>query len=450
MSPRLDGLLYRLPVSRYSFSLSLSLSLTLPLSSNAVGTIILACAGSLPGYWTAVFTIDTIGRKPLQVFGFFILTVVFCVLGFAFHRLSETSMLALYVVAQFFFNWGPNTTTFVVPGECFPTRYRSTGHGLSAAMGKLGAIVAQVFSVPILSRDSPPQCNTHSDSVACSPWLGRLMQIFALFMLCGTVVSLLLVPETKGITLEELAGEAPTSYNAGSNGSIIGVPAATATAAATAATAATGRFGRFGRFSRFSRLTWRPFAGGQPAGFHYPRIGGAGNGRPRNLFHLHHRYRHNNGSAYDEDRGDVPRIGIMTSPEIAARDAARPDASRGSSSNRWHISSRRQLLPGGHNRNRDTASTLGGSPMPQPALASSAGGSPKMSGDGEHSSDSGARAGGLSPPPAPPPAVMAARTGAGGAAVFPGWGAGWGRIDRGGYGTPLEDIWLQDVGSLLK
>jgi PHS family inorganic phosphate transporter-like MFS transporter len=47
-------------------------------------------------------------------------------------------------LANFFQNFGPNSTTFVIPGEAFPTRYRSTGHGISAACGKLGAIVAQV------------------------------------------------------------------------------------------------------------------------------------------------------------------------------------------------------------------------------------------------------------------------------------------------------------------
>jgi PHS family inorganic phosphate transporter-like MFS transporter len=50
----------------------------------------------------------------------------------------------LYCLANFFQNFGPNTTTFIVPGEAFPTRYRSTAHGISAASGKLGAIVAQV------------------------------------------------------------------------------------------------------------------------------------------------------------------------------------------------------------------------------------------------------------------------------------------------------------------
>jgi hypothetical protein len=51
----------------------------------------------------------------------------------------------LYCLANFFQNFGPNVTTFVIPGEVFPTRYRSTGHGFSAACGKLGAIVAQVI-----------------------------------------------------------------------------------------------------------------------------------------------------------------------------------------------------------------------------------------------------------------------------------------------------------------
>ena len=51
----------------------------------------------------------------------------------------------LYCLANFFQNFGPNVTTFVIPGEVFPTRYRSTAHGLSAACGKLGAIVAQVI-----------------------------------------------------------------------------------------------------------------------------------------------------------------------------------------------------------------------------------------------------------------------------------------------------------------
>ena len=38
-------------------------------------------------------------------------------------------------------NWGPNATTFVIPAELFPTKWKSTGHGISAAAGKAGAII---------------------------------------------------------------------------------------------------------------------------------------------------------------------------------------------------------------------------------------------------------------------------------------------------------------------
>jgi PHS family inorganic phosphate transporter-like MFS transporter len=178
------------------------------LRNNAVGNLVLVCAGSIPGYWLSVLTIDTIGRKPIQIIGFFLLTVIFTTIGFAHAHLSTGGLFALYVFAQLFFNFGPNTTTFIIPGECFPTRYRSTGHGLSAAMGKIGAIVAQVMAQPLMTKGAPADCTGN----ACSPWLHHIMQIFALFMLCGMLVSFL-VPETKGRTLEELAGESSTALD---------------------------------------------------------------------------------------------------------------------------------------------------------------------------------------------------------------------------------------------
>ena len=113
------------------------------LYNSAVGNLILICAGSLPGYWASVATVDTVGRKPIQLMGFTILTILFCVIGFAYHKLSDHGLLGLYIICQFFCNFGPNVTTFIVPGECFPTRYRSTAHGISAASGKIGAIIAQ-------------------------------------------------------------------------------------------------------------------------------------------------------------------------------------------------------------------------------------------------------------------------------------------------------------------
>lgn len=167
---------------------------------NAVGNLILICAGAIPGYWMTVATVDTIGRKPIQLLGFIILTIVFIVIGFAYEPMkkSHNGLLGLYVIAQFFFNFGPNATTFIVPGECFPTRYRSTSHGISAASGKVGAIIAQCVFGPLVHKGAKDPSQ--------SPWLNHVMQIFALFMLCGCFTTLL-IPETKRKTLEQLSGE---------------------------------------------------------------------------------------------------------------------------------------------------------------------------------------------------------------------------------------------------
>lgn len=65
-------------------------------------------------------------------------------------------------------------------------------------MGKLGAVIAQVFFAPMIKRGA-----THENP---TPWIHGVMQIFALFMFLGCLTSLL-VPEGKTARLEELAGE---------------------------------------------------------------------------------------------------------------------------------------------------------------------------------------------------------------------------------------------------
>lgn len=98
-----------------------------------------------------------------------------------------------------------------MPGECFPTRYRSTSHGISAASGKIGAIIAQVLIGPLRVRGATAE--------NASPWLNHVMEIYALFMFLGIFFTFL-IPETKRKTLEELAGEVPgtPNYDAVSSG----------------------------------------------------------------------------------------------------------------------------------------------------------------------------------------------------------------------------------------
>lgn len=47
-------------------------------------------------------------------------------------------------------NFGPNTMTFVVPGEIFPPEVKATCHGISAACGKLGDLLTHKLFIAFI------------------------------------------------------------------------------------------------------------------------------------------------------------------------------------------------------------------------------------------------------------------------------------------------------------
>jgi len=168
--------------------------------NKALGNLIIAAIGTVPGYWVSVSLIEKIGRKPIQLMGFAVIGTCLAVIAIFFHKIvnySKTLFFVIYIICQFFFNFGPNMTTFVIPSEVFPTRFRTTAHGLSAASGKLGAIIAAHSFGVIKDIGGAPGSNN---------FIQGLFGILAFMMLLGFIVSTFL-PETKGKTLEELAGE---------------------------------------------------------------------------------------------------------------------------------------------------------------------------------------------------------------------------------------------------
>jgi len=58
-----------------------SLGVYQSLKNVSVGNIILAVGGLIPGYWATFLFIDSWGRKPIQLMGFFILTILFIIMG---------------------------------------------------------------------------------------------------------------------------------------------------------------------------------------------------------------------------------------------------------------------------------------------------------------------------------------------------------------------------------
>ncbi|KAK6332232.1 Inorganic phosphate transporter pho84 [Orbilia brochopaga] len=153
------------------------------LMKNALGNLIIAVAGYVPGYFFTIGFIEILGRKPIQIGGFLITALLFGTLAGGYNDIGKGGKFVLFALAQFFFNFGPNATTFIVPAEVFPSRVRGFAHGLSAAVGKLGAILSAILF----------------------NWLAQykigLPNVLWIFFACnilGAVITFFFIPETKG------------------------------------------------------------------------------------------------------------------------------------------------------------------------------------------------------------------------------------------------------------
>jgi MFS family permease len=146
---------------------------------------------AVPGYALAVLRMDRIGHKRLQLVGFTVMAVAFLALG-AIPQLTATVVpfLLVFGLSYFFVEFGPNTTTFVLPSEVFPVSMRTTGHGIAAGVGKLGAFIG-VFLVPQLQRHIG---------------LRGMLLVAACASVLGFSLSLVL-PEPARRTLEDVSGE---------------------------------------------------------------------------------------------------------------------------------------------------------------------------------------------------------------------------------------------------
>lgn len=153
-----------------------------------------------PGYFTAVALIDRLGRKLIQIQGFVMMAVIYLIVqsvmivsgtkveGFL---IPASVAFLIYALSFFFIDFGPNTTTFVIPAEVYPVRLRTTGHGISAASGKLGAAIT-TYLFPLLLKQFG---------------IKDILIMLAVVSIIGALLTVLFVPEPKNKTLEEASRE---------------------------------------------------------------------------------------------------------------------------------------------------------------------------------------------------------------------------------------------------
>jgi PHS family inorganic phosphate transporter-like MFS transporter len=125
------------------------------LSSTARKSLILASI-ALPGYFVAALLMGKqtlcITQTPRYVMmqGFAAMGILYLVIGinWSYLRHYPAVLIFLYGMTFFFANYGPNTTTFILPSLLYSPEHRTTWNGISAACGKLGALVGASLFAP--------------------------------------------------------------------------------------------------------------------------------------------------------------------------------------------------------------------------------------------------------------------------------------------------------------
>lgn len=153
----------------------------------SVSLLVFAFA-AFPGYLLAAFGMDRWGRKFIQMLGFSLMAASF--IGIALVGGAGQGLVLfviLYCANYFFTEFGPNTTTFVLPSEIFPVSVRTTCHGIAATIGKVGAAVG-TFSFPLLQARFG---------------LPGPMWVAGITCVAGLAVTWVLLPEPNGLALED-------------------------------------------------------------------------------------------------------------------------------------------------------------------------------------------------------------------------------------------------------
>ncbi|MCL6436892.1 MAG: MFS transporter [Leptolyngbyaceae cyanobacterium HOT.MB2.61] len=150
----------------------------------------------IAGFLIAIGCIERVGRIQLQIMGFLGMAGGLVILTLSnLLSLEKGWAIALVFIGFFVFNLmmnaGPNSTTFLLSGEVFPTSIRASGAGFAAAVAKAGAVLG-TFALPILQR---------------SIGVPALLLLLAFICVVAAVMTYLFRVETMGRSLEEVSVE---------------------------------------------------------------------------------------------------------------------------------------------------------------------------------------------------------------------------------------------------
>ncbi|OLN28813.1 MFS transporter [Desulfosporosinus metallidurans] len=151
--------------------------------------VIIMTLAQIPGYFSAAYFVDRIGRKP---------TLALYVLGTAvtayfFGQGSTAAVILTMGSLMSFFNLGAWGIIYTYTPELYPTRTRATGSGWAAGFGRIGGILAPIVVGKMIGKY---HLGTRTVFI-----------LFALVLVAVVLNVLILGEETKGQSLEDLAAK---------------------------------------------------------------------------------------------------------------------------------------------------------------------------------------------------------------------------------------------------
>lgn len=158
--------------------------------SAAKGAALLDCL-LIVGFVAAVLFADRVSRIRLQIVGF-----IGCAVGLGLAALSLNTTAPLqtiflfggFMLFNFMTNMGPNSQTYLLAGEVFPTPLRGKGAGFVASFAKIGGVTT-AFLFPVLLADIGT---------------GYLLAILVGTSLMGALVTWRFQIETTRVNLEDI------------------------------------------------------------------------------------------------------------------------------------------------------------------------------------------------------------------------------------------------------
>jgi predicted MFS family arabinose efflux permease len=161
------------------------------LSNIALNAVLVVCF-SLVGGIIGVIVLDRMRRRFQQVVGFGLCALAMILITVVPGLSTTVIPFALtFGISLFGIAFGPNYTTMLLAGESYPTSVRSTFHGLSAGIAKIGAFIGALM-VPLVLATSGL----------------RSVTLIAFFCFLAAIATTFLVREPNGLALDEITDHA--------------------------------------------------------------------------------------------------------------------------------------------------------------------------------------------------------------------------------------------------